>query len=121
MSKNPINLTARFLLEIVALIIIGIWAKEQFHGILSIAMMIAVPLLVVIIWGTFNVEGDPSRSGKAPIQVPGLFRLLIELIIFGFAIWALFGLNQTVGLIVGLLILTHYALSFDRITWLLKR
>lgn len=120
MSKNPINLTARFLLEIVALIAIGTWVKAQFLGILSILLMIATPLFVAIIWGIFNVEGDPSRSGKAPVQVPGLIRLLIEFIIFGFVTWALFSLNQTFGLVVGLLILAHYALSFDRIIWLLQ-
>ena len=94
MSKNPINLTVRFLLEIITLASIGAWAKAQFSGAISFIMMILIPLIAAIIWGTFNVKGDPSRSGKAPVPVRGLVRLLIELAIIGFGIWALFSINQ---------------------------
>ena len=121
MSKNPINLTVRFLLEIITLASIGAWAKAQFSGAISFIMMILIPLIAAIIWGTFNVKGDPSRSGKAPVPVRGLFRLLIELAIIGFGIWALFSINPTYGWIFGIVTLAHYLLSYDRIVWLLER
>jgi hypothetical protein len=121
MSQNPVNLTVRFLLEITALISIGVWAKARFSGALGFALMILVPLIAAVIWGTFNVKDDPSRSGKAPVPVPGLVRLLIELALFGSATWALFSLNPTCGWIFGLITLAHYGFSYDRITWLLKR
>jgi len=121
MSQNPLNLAVRFILEIVALIAMGAWAKAQFSGATGYILMIAVPLVAALIWGTFNVKGDPSRSGKAPVPVPGFIRLLIELAFFGFATRALFRLNPTYGWIFGLVTLAHYLLSYDRIAWLLKR
>jgi hypothetical protein len=121
MSQNPINLAVRFLLEIISLVVLGAWAKAQFSGALGFILMIVVPLLAAVIWGTFNVKGDPSRSGKAPVPVPGLIRLLIELCFFGFATWALFSFNPTYGWIFGLVTLLHYILSYDRIIWLLKQ
>ena len=121
MSQNPFNLTVRFLLEIIALVAIGAWAKSQFPGPMGSVLMILTPLLAAIAWGTFNVLGDPSRSGKAPVQVPGFVRLLIELAILGSAIWALFTFNPTYGWIYGVITLLHYAFSYSRIVWLLKR
>jgi hypothetical protein len=52
--------------------------------------MILIPLLAATAWGVFNVKGDPSRSGKAPVPVPGIVRLLLELAFFGSATLALF-------------------------------
>ena len=121
MSQNPFNLAFRFLLELIALFAIGALAKAQFPGALGFLLMIVLPLIAAIVWGTFNVKGDPSRSGKAPVPVPGILRLLIELDIFGSAIWALFSLNPTYGWIFGIIVLLHYLLSYDRILWLLKR
>jgi hypothetical protein len=121
MSQNPLNLVVRFLLEILALVALGAWAKAQFPGALGFVLMILVPLLAATIWGIFNVKGDPSRSGAAPVPVPGIIRLLIELAFFGFAAWALFTLNPTYAWIFGAVTLAHYLLSYDRIIWLLKR
>ena len=121
MSQNPLNLAVRFLLEILALVTFGAWAKAQFPGTLGFILMILIPLLAATVWGVFNVKGDPSRSGKAPVPVLGFIRLLIELAFFGFATWALFTLNPTYSWIFGTVTLLHYILSYDRITWLLKR
>lgn len=121
MSQNPINLAVRFLLEIIALIALGAWAKTKFPGALGITLMILIPLIAAVAWGTFNVKGDPSRSGKAPVPVPGILRLALELALFGSAAWALFSLNPTYGWIFGVVALLHYLLSYDRIIWLLER
>jgi hypothetical protein len=121
MSQSPLNLTIRFLLEILALVALGAWAKAQFPGVLGFGLMILLPLLAASAWGTFNVKGDPSRSGKAPVPVSGIIRLLLELVFFGSATWALFRLNPTYGWIFGFITLLHYILSYDRILWLLKR
>jgi hypothetical protein len=121
MSQNPLNLAVRFLLEIIALVAIGAVAKAEFPGALGFILMIVLPAFAAVVWGVFNVLGDPSRSGKAPVPVPGIVRLLIELDIFGAATWALFSLNPIYGWIFGLVTLVHYALSYDRIAWLLKR
>jgi hypothetical protein len=121
MSQNPLNLAVRFALEILALVAFGAWARIQFIGVIGFALMILLPVIAAVAWGTFNVKGDPSRSGKAPVPVPGIVRLLLELTFFGFATWALFTLNPTYGWIFGAVTLLQYILSYDRIFWLLKR
>jgi len=80
MGSHPVNLTVRFLLEITALIAIGYWGWQQSNNLLpQIGLTCGVPLIAAILWGTFNVANDPSRSGKAPVPVPGWLRLTLEL------------------------------------------
>ncbi len=82
---------------------------------------IGLPLLVAILWGTFSVPDDPSRSGGAPVPVPGALRLALELAIFGFATWGLYSTRAVSwSLILGGLVALHYALSYDRIAWLIR-
>ena len=86
--------------------------------------MWGIGLIVVaaVIWGTFAVPDDPSRSGKAPVPVPGTVRLIIELAFFAAGTWAFFSSNQPIwGFALAILTIIHYALSYDRIIWLLKR
>lgn len=122
MSQNPINLTVRFLLEVGALISLGAWGWQQFEGLARILAAVGIPLLAAILWGTFAVPEDPSRSGKAPVPVPGLVRLILELAFFGLAVWALFAMQAvTLAWILLIAVILHYLVSYDRIAWLLKR
>jgi len=109
-----VNLALRFVLELCALAAMGRWGwtKHAWVGI-------AVPLVAISFWGVFNVPGDPSRSGQAPIPVPGMLRLLLEAVLFGFAAWAL-GQPRASAIFAGMVLL-HYALSLDRLRWLLAR
>ena len=122
MSQNPFNLALRFLLELTALVAIGYWGWTQFDGSLRYLLAIGLPLLAAIVWGTFRVPADASANGKAPVRVPGIVRLLIEIIFFGFAIWALYNAGAiTSAAILGGVALFHYIISYDRIVWLLKQ
>ena len=119
MSSNPINLLVRFLMEISALISIGMWGWQQGNGISRFLIAIGIPLVAAAIWGTFRVPNDP---GKAPIAVPGFIRLIYEFLFFGFAIWALFNINYiTLGWIFLIILVIHYVISYDRLLWLLKQ
>ena len=122
MGSNPLNLALRFLLEIAAFVAMAYWGWTQHDGVWRIVYTVGAPLLAAVLWGTFAVPDDPSRSGKAPVPVPGIIRLLLELVIFGFAAWALYDAGQSaIALIFGLLVLLHYLVSYDRITWLVKQ
>ena len=115
MGNHPINLAVRFILEIAALIIFGYWGWMTGEGWVSYLLAAGAPILAALAWGTFAVPGDPSRSGKAPVPVPGLVRLVLELLIFGLACWALYTVGQiTRAWILGILVILHYAVSFDR-------
>lgn len=125
MGSNPLNLAIRFLLELAALSAIGVWGwhyGSQGSPWLRFVLAIGLPIIAAAIWGIFNVPNDPSRSGAAPIVVPGIIRLAIELAIFSLATWALYELAypQLCWLLGGLVSL-HYLVSYDRILWLIKQ
>ena len=120
MGQHPLNLLFRLILEVFALISIGMWGWSLGDKSLKYVLALVLPLIVAVVWGTFAVPDDPSRSGKAPVPVPGIVRLMMELSIFGFAGWILFDLGHTIlayALLIAVLI--HYLISFDRIKWLI--
>ena len=122
MGSHPINLAFRLLLEIAAYVSMAYWGWTQHVGWQRYAWAIGLPLVWAILWGTFNVPDDPSRSGKAPVRVPGFVRLLLELAFFATSVWALYTAGGSMwGLIFAILVVVHYVLSYDRIAWLLKR
>lgn len=122
MGSHPLNLIFRFLLELIALASFGLWAWKQHDSWVRILLAIGVPLVLAIIWGTFAVPNDPSRSGRAPVVTPGFARLIIELGFFVFAIWVLRDIEwNRMSLIMGIAVLLHYLLSYDRIIWLLSK
>jgi hypothetical protein len=121
MGTHPINLVFRFILELAALLALGYWGWTQHAGIWRFLWAIGLVGLAAVVWGTFAVPDDPSRSGDAPVPVPGIVRLVIEITIFTAAAWAFYAAGQPVwGLTLGILTLIHYAFSYDRILWLLK-
>ena len=122
MGSHPINLAFRFFLELAALVAMAYWGWTQHEGFARFAWAIGLPLLWAVLWGIFNVPNDPSRSGKAPVRVPGYLRLLLELAFFATAVWALYSAaGQVWGLVLAALVAIHYALSYDRIIWLMRR
>ena len=122
MSKHPLNLALRFLLELAAIVAFGAWGYSLSEGGTKILLAILFPLLFAILWGVFAVQGDPSRSGKTVVQTPGWIRLILELGLFSAAAWMLFDLGHTLpAIIYGVVVFLHYAFSYDRIAWLLKQ
>jgi hypothetical protein len=121
MGSNPINLTLRFLLELTALIFVGIWGWTTADNDLKYVQAIGIPIFMAILWGVFAVKGDPSRSGKALIHIKGYVRFILELVFFGFATWCIFDTGRTIlCIVIGSIIVFHYLISYDRIIWLFK-
>jgi hypothetical protein len=121
MGSHPVNLAIRFLLELSALAATGLWGWNQSDDWIRFVLSFGLPISLAAIWGIFAVPNDPSRSGKAPIVVPGIVRLVIELAIFTLAIWALKDLGYTrICWIFGIMVAIHYIISYDRIIWLLS-
>ncbi len=121
MSLHPLNLAVRFVLEIAALVAIGYWGFKEHTGILQFVLGLGLPLLAAAAWGIFAVPGDRTRSGDAPVPVPGALRLLLELSLFALASWALCDAGSPVlALILASVVVVHYALSYDRIGRLLR-
>lgn len=122
MGSHPINLAVRFLLELSALGIMGYWGWMQGEGVFRFVLAIGIPIMAAVAWGIFAVPDDPSRSGQAPVPVPGAVRLALELAILGFAAWALYSTGHTLlSLIYGAIVVVHYLVSYDRVVWLVQQ
>ncbi len=120
MAYHPLNLALRFVLELAMLAALARWGYRQSGG----AWIAAAALVFVAasVWGIFNVPGDPSRSGSAPVVVSGSVRLALELALFALASWALIGSGaERAGVALIVITLLHYAVSWERIIWLLQR
>jgi len=119
---NPVNLALRFSLEIIALGALGRWAWAQIESWWRAPLAIGVVLLTAILWGTFAVPNDPSRGGSGLIQVPGIARLVLELLVFGAAAFVLKGLGRpTLATAFAILVVVHYAWSYERVAWLIRQ
>lgn len=121
MGSHPLNLTLRLLLELAALFAMGYWGWTQHEGLARWFWVIGAPLIAAVLWGTFAVPNDPSRSGHAPVPTPGAVRLLLELLIFAASAIALMASQQeAAGITLAIVVLVHYAISYDRILWLFR-
>lgn len=111
----------RFILELLALFFIGWYAYSLFTGVLALAMATLAVLAVATVWGVFNVPGDESRNGNAPIVVSGKVRLTIEFVVFAAAaIAANYKMGTTAGVLFFGTVLAHYIHTKKRVKWLLK-
>jgi hypothetical protein len=117
------NLGLRFVLELAALAGFAYGGWHLFPGPFAglVAAIVAFGLAATV-WGVFNVPGDPSRNGKAPVAVPGWVRLALELVVFvgGAACWALAGAPVVAAVLIALL-LVHLAFSGGRLRWMRQR
>ena len=116
---HPANLAFRLVLEIGALIAIGVGAYNLASGFFAWILGIGIPSVVAVGWGTFNVPGDESRSGEAPVVVRGVVRLVLEVLIFTTGVVLLWFVSPVAAMVLGIGVVIHYLLSIDRIRWLL--
>jgi hypothetical protein len=120
MGRNKFNVTLHFLLEVIALIAIGYWGWAQHQGVLRYALAVSLPVIVAVLWATFRVASE-ADSRPPVVAVPGWVRLLLELISFGFALWGLYKAGAVqVAWGLGLIVIIHYVISYDRVWWLLQ-
>lgn len=118
MSQHPLNLLLRFVLELLALVAMAYWGWSKHEGILRIVLAAGVPLVAAAIWGMFRVSGYPK---DAPVEVPGIVRLLIEFAFFATAVVLLLATNQRdAALLFAVVVVLHYLASYDYVLALLR-
>jgi hypothetical protein len=121
MGSNPINLAVRFLLEVAGLSALGWWGWLEGDGALRYVLALGLPAIAALVWGLLTVPGDPSRSGKAPVEIPGTARLVLEVAFFVVATWALVASGAVmIGYTYGIVAAIHNAVSYDRLLWLIR-
>lgn len=121
-SPPRLNLAYRFLLELGILAALAYWGWQlggrDLAGVGLAALFVAAAATA---WGIFAVPDDPSRSRRAPVPVPGALRLVLELGLIGLAAYGVWAAGSRAA---GETLLTaaglHYALTWDRIAWLLR-
>lgn len=93
----------RFVLEILALIIVGIWGYRNGNLIGAIGL----PLIVAVIWAIFGSPG-------APYKLHGIYKILLELSIFLVASYFLYKLGHSVMAMTfaGVAIITSFLIVF---------
>jgi hypothetical protein len=121
-GTHPANLAFRFVLEVAAFAAYVVWGHLTVDGAWGWVLGAGVGVAAFALWGTFAVLDDPSRSGRAPVPVPGWARLALEAAFFGGAVWGLVAVDQsTWAIVLGVAVVAHYALSWDRIGWLVAQ
>lgn len=117
-----IHLAFRGVLEIAAVVALAYWGLQTGPGIWGGVMAIVVPGAAMALWGIFAVPGDRSRSGRAPVAVPGWVRLLLELALFGSAAFALYSTGaEMLALLLAGAVVVHYLTYWRRNLWLLRQ
>ena len=115
------NLGVRFVLEVAAFAGLAAMGWRLGPGSVRWIAVVVVPVVAAVVWGVFNVRDDPSRSGAAPVEVDGVVRLLLELVILGGGATAVaFTVGPALGIVFAVAIVGHYLLSGDRVAWLVR-
>jgi len=115
---SPAQLALRFGIEVTAFFGISAVTNAWWGRGAAIATLVAAGL----VWSTFNVKDDPSRSGRAPVPVPGGVRLTLEVAVLCSGVAGLYLTHRyAIAITVGALSVVHYALTWSRVTWLLHR
>jgi hypothetical protein len=101
------NLALRFLLELCALVALGYWGFKTGRGaITKVALGIGTPLVAAVVWGVFVAP-------RAPVELPGVVVLLLQVLVFGAAAAGLAAAgNRTLALVFGVIVIINAILMY---------
>jgi hypothetical protein len=104
---QSINLALRFILELCVLASVFYWGLITGKGLPSkLFLGIGVPLVIAFVWGTF---GAP----KAVWVLTGWTRLLLEVVVFGSGVMALFMVGRhSLAILFGVVIIVNRVLMY---------
>lgn len=86
---KSLNVGLRFLLELGLLLAYGYWGFQTHDGIGQWLLGVGTPLIVAIIWGLFFAPKSARRL-RNPL------RLVMEIVIFGIGVLALWMTGQSI-------------------------
>jgi hypothetical protein len=109
-----------FGLELAAIASLGAWAWHTTSGTLRVPATIGLPLLAAAAWGTF-ATARAQVSGTSVVEIPGVLRLGLELLILGGAALALFDMgSKTPAMFYSAVLVLQLLMTKDRLWWLLN-
>ncbi|PES62042.1 hypothetical protein CN507_26690 [Bacillus cereus] len=82
------NIALRFMLELCVLGIVGYWGfRVGTITVIKVTLAIILPVIVAIIWALFGAQ-------HAEWEVQGILHVLLEIIVFGVGVAALYHLKH---------------------------
>lgn len=106
---KAINLGVKFLLELAALAALAWWGGTVGHGVVSVVVAIAAPVLAAILWGRW-------AAPRAERRLPLARRIPFELGVFALAALAIGTVNVLAGVALAVVVAVNAALltAFDQ-------
>jgi hypothetical protein len=103
------NLALKFLLELAALGLLAAWGFRSGHGWSAVALGVAAPVAMVVVWGRW-------AAPRAPRRLPSSGRIPLELSVFAVAALAAFaaGLRAPAAVFAVLVVVNALALTAFR-------
>jgi hypothetical protein len=103
---RALNDATRFLLELAMLAALAYWGWAESDGIWRLLLALAAPLCAAVVWGILLAPRSSRR-----LDDPG--RLVVEVVIFGSGVAALWLADQTVpAAVFGAVVTVHLLLTF---------
>ncbi|WP_329765533.1 YrdB family protein [Bacillus nitratireducens] len=85
---QALNIALRFMLELCVLGIVGYWGfRVGTITVIKVTLAIILPVIVAIIWALFGAQ-------HAEWEVQGILHVLLEIIVFGVGVAALYHLKH---------------------------
>jgi hypothetical protein len=121
LSRHPANLLLRLVLEITGLTGIFQWGWAHESNGQRYALGVALPLVIALLWFVITTPGDPGRTGRVLVSVPGKARLLLEYATFILALLCLFAAGKmALGIAFLVALFLHLFWSAERYIWLYR-
>ncbi|HET6870845.1 MAG TPA: YrdB family protein [Solirubrobacteraceae bacterium] len=106
---KAVNLGVKFLLELCAFAALAWWGGTVGHGIVSVVVAIAAPLVAVLLWARF-------AAPRAERRLPRARRVPFELGVFALAALAIGTVSVAAGVVLAVAVAINAALltAFDQ-------
>jgi hypothetical protein len=112
-SQHPLVLGFHFLLELSALLALGYWGWTRHAGVGRWLWTIGLPVVAALAWALLRTPGD---GPDANIAVPGVARLVLELLVLGGAAFLLWRAGRPLAAAAfAVLIVVDHILQSDRV------
>jgi uncharacterized protein DUF2568 len=116
------HLAIRFALELALLAALAYWGwhlgGDRVAGGL---LVVVVPVVAAALWGVFRTAGDPGQA-RPTVPIPGMLRLALEFTLIGLAaygVWSSGSRAAAETLLTAFAL--HYAVTWERLVWLVRR
>lgn len=96
-----------FLSEVAAIIAYGYWGF-RFHSstVIKWVLGIGIPVVVIVVWGLF-------LAPKASIEIPNVLRIIMKVMVFGFAAAALYSAGRPkLAILFGVCVLLSHGMDY---------